>query len=113
MAQVSRQPTAREAIHNEGMGGVKVTIQLHIAAPRVEVMISLPGPCVWQGRLLSQTQRFFTDEAGRVVVMLPPSEEIKALTPRNPVPGLYKLTCGPVGTLTFEVPNVPEWTLGA
>jgi hypothetical protein len=62
--------------------------------------------------MLPQVQRFFTDDAGRVVAMLPPSEEIKALTSRNPVPGLYKLQCNPVGTLTFEVPNVSEWTLG-
>jgi hypothetical protein len=58
-------------------------------------------------------QRFVTDEAGRVVVMLPPSGEIKPLSPRNRVPVLYKMECAPVGVLTFEVPNVPEWTLGA
>jgi len=112
MAKVKVKPTVQEIIHNEDLGGVKVTIQLHVPAPGVEVMISLPGPCSWQGRMLSQVQRFLTDEAGRVVVMLPPSEEVKALTPRNPVPGMYKLQCVPIGTLTFEVPNVSEWTLG-
>lgn len=112
MARVMRRQAPAETVHNEDLGGVKVTIQLHIPEPGVEVMISLPGPSSWQGRILSQVQRFFTDEAGRVVIMLPPSEEIKALTPRNPVPGTYKLQCVPIGTLTFEVPNVSEWTLG-
>jgi hypothetical protein len=113
MARVKVKPVVKETIHNEDLGGVRVTIQLHIPDPRVEVVVSLSGPCAWQGRILPQVQRFFTDETGRVVAMLPPSEEIKALTPRNPVPGLYKLQCAPIGTLTFEVPNLPEWTLGA
>jgi len=101
-----------EVIHNAEAGGVKVTIQLHSGRAGEEMLISLPGACSWQGRVLDLAQRFVTDEAGRVIVMLPPSEEIKSLTSRNRVPGLYKLVCAPIGALTFEVPNVPEWTLG-
>jgi hypothetical protein len=101
-----------EKVYNQELGGVRVTIQLYSPLPNEEVMISLPGPSAWQGKLLPSVQRLLTDNDGCIVIMLPPSEEIKALTPRNPVPGLYKLTCAFVGTLTFEVPNVPEWTLG-
>ncbi len=110
---MTRLNQSMNTVHNKKPSGVRVTIQLYVPESRVEVVVSLPGPCAWQGRILPQVQRFFTDEAGRVVIMLPPSEEIKALTPRNPVPGLYKLQCAPIGTLTFEVPNVAEWTLGA
>lgn len=112
MARVRPAPIVPEVIHNAEAGGVKVTIQLHSGRAGEEMLISLPGACSWQGRVLDLAQRFVTDEAGRVIVMLPPSEEIKSLTSRNRVPGLYKLVCAPIGTLTFEVPNVPEWTLG-
>ncbi len=112
MRRVVLQPQLPETVHNVHLGGVKVTIQLHSQQAGIEMTISLSGPCSWNGRMLDQVQRFVTDEAGRVVVMLPPSDEIKSLTPRNRVPGLYKLQCAPIGVLTFEVPNVQEWTLG-
>lgn len=108
----ARQPA--ETVYNADQGGVRVTIQLRSQREREQITISLPGPCAWKGKLLELVQHFATDKDGRVVVMLPPSEEIKALTPRrNPVSGLYKLQAPSVGTLTFEVPNVPEWTLGS
>jgi hypothetical protein len=113
MTKVRTKPVVEETVHNQGLGGVKVTIQLHTERGGVDVVISLPGACAWQGRMLDRVQRFVTDEAGRVVVMLPPSDEIKPLSPRNRVPVPYKMECVPVGTLTFEVPNLPEWTLGA
>ncbi len=112
MRKVMSQPQLPETIHNADLGGVRVTIQLRSQREREQITISLPGPSAWKGKLLELGQRFDTDKQGRVVVMLPPSEEIKALTPRNSVPGLYKLQAASVGTLTFEVPNVPEWTLG-
>ncbi len=112
MTRVKVKPPVTETVHNRNVGGVKVTIQLHSQQPGIEMTISLPGACAWNGRMLDQVQRFVTDEAGRVVVMLPPSDEIKPLMPRNRVPGLYKLQCAPIGVLTFEVPNVQEWTLG-
>ena len=113
MARVKIKPPVTETVHNQDVGGVKVTIQRHSERPGVDVVISLPGACAWHGRMLDRVQRFVTDEAGRVVVMLPPSDEIKPLSPRNRVPVPYKMECVPVGTLTFEVPSVPEWTLGA
>ena len=109
---MARVKPVDERVYNQELGGVKVTIQLYSQRPNEEIMISLPGPSVWQGKLLPLVQRLWTDNDGRIVVMLPPSEEIKALTPRNPVPGLYKLQCASIGTLTFEVPNVAEWMLG-
>lgn len=102
-----------EKVYNQELGGVKVTIQLYNQRSKDEVMISLPGPAVWEGKLLPLVQRLWTDKDGQIVVMLPPSEEIKALTPRNRVPGLYKLHSNSAGTFTFEVPSgVDEWTLG-
>jgi hypothetical protein len=101
-----------EKVYNQDLGGVKVTIQLHSQRAKVDVVISLPAACAWKGRVLDRKQTFKTDENGRVVVMLPPSDEIKPLSARNPVPVPYKLECAPVGALTFQVPNVPEWTLG-
>ena len=117
MARVKPAPATQEMVHNQGLGGVKVTIQLHNERPGVPVAISLPYPCAWRGRLMQLVQRFQTDEAGRVVVMMPPSDELTPLREagspfRNRVPVLYKLQCEPIGLVAFEVPNVPEWTLG-
>lgn len=92
--------------------GVRVTIQLHSGKPGVEMIISLPGACAWNGRVLDRMQRFVTDGSGKVVVMLPPSDEITSLAKRSPATVFYKLECAPIGVLTFQVPNVPEWTLG-
>lgn len=110
MARVIPQ---QETVYNQDLGGVKVIIQLHSQQSDVEIVISLPAACAWHGRVLDRKQRFKTDENGRLVVMLPPSGEIKPLSPRNRVPVPYKLECAPVGALIFEVPDVPEWTLGA
>jgi len=76
------------------------------------MIISLPAACAWNGRVLDRTQRFITDGSGKVVVTLPPTEEIKSLAKRSPATIFYKLECAPIGVLTFQVPNVPEWTLG-
>jgi hypothetical protein len=92
--------------------GVRVTIQLHSGKPGVEMIISLPVACAWNGRMLNRTQHFITDSSGKVVVTLPPTEEIKSLAKRSPATISYKLECAPIGVLTFQVPNVPEWTLG-
>ncbi len=112
MPKVVPAPQSIGTVHNADQGGVRVTIQLRSRRERERITISLSGPCAWKGKLLELVQYFDTDNQGRVVVMLPPSEEIKALTPRNPVPGLYKLQAPSIGMLTFEVPNVPKWTLG-
>ena len=117
MPRIKPVPAVPETVHNQDLGGVKVTIQLHSGRPGVQVLISLPYPCAWRGRLVQLVQRFQTDEAGRVVVMLPPSEELQPLREagspfRNRAPVLYKLQCEPTGLVAFEVPNVPEWTLG-
>ena len=117
MPKVKPAPAAPETIHNQDLGGVKVTIQLHSGQAGVPVVISLPYPCAWRGRLMQLVQRFQTDEAGRVVVMLPPSDELTPLREAgspfgNRAPVLYKLQCEPTGLVAFEVPNVPEWTLG-
>lgn len=111
MAKVKKS-VVLETIHNADFGGVKVTFQLHSEQEGVEVVISLPPACSWNGRVLDRVQRFVTDKSGKVVVMLPPTEEIRSLAKRSPATISYKLECAPIGVLTFQVPNVPEWTLG-
>lgn len=93
--------------------GVKVIIQLHNSRPGVEVVISLPVACAWKGRMLDTKQKFTTDNNGKVIVYLPPTNEIKSLSPRGPAVVNYKLESDPIGTLVFQVPNVTEWVLGA
>ena len=117
MPKVKHTPVVPETIYNQDLGGVKVTIQLHSGQSGVPVVIFLPYPCAWRGRLVQLVQRFQTDDLGRVVVMLPPSDELVPLREagnsfRNRAPVLYKLQCEPTGLVAFEVPNVPEWTLG-
>lgn len=100
-------------VYNDGLGGTKVTIQLRTPQPLVEIILSLPFPCAWNGKLLEKIQVFYTDQDGKVVVMLPPSSQIVPLVSRrSPATIYYKLECRPIGALTFTVPDATEWTLG-
>ena len=56
MPKVKPAPVVPETIHNQDQGGVKVTIQLHSGQAGVPVVISLPYPCAWHGRLLQLVQ---------------------------------------------------------
>lgn len=106
------KPEPPETVYNEELGGVKVIVQLHDERKGVQVTITLPYPCAWRGRLVQRVQKLHTDERGRVAVMLPPSDELAPLHPRNKVPVLYKFACEPIGIAAIHVPNQAEWTLG-
>lgn len=93
--------------------GVKVTIRLLNQQRGVPMTISLPFPCAWRGQLAPRVQRVATDAQGQVTLYLPPSAELKPLHPRAEARAVpYRLDCAVTGNLAFEVPDVPEWTLG-
>lgn len=110
---MAKVKSSEKKIYNQDFGGVEVTVQFYRQKPNEEVLISLPVACSWKGKLLPLVQRLFSDEEGRIVVMLPPTEEIKPLSQRGPAVVNYRLDSVSVGSLVFQVPNTTQWTLGS
>lgn len=110
----SKEPE-QATVYNQDQGGVRVTIQLYTPRGGVPIVVSLPYPCSWKGRLLPRIQTFVTDREGKVVAYLPPSAELKAFQPARESKGpiSYLLECEPVGKLAFTVPQAREWKLSA
>lgn len=100
----------KELVHNKDLGGTKVTIALYVPQEGVAISISLPYPCTWKGKLVPAYQEFKTDEEGKVVVMLPPSNELISISGKRVN---YLLETASVGKISFRVPKVKEWVLGS